>query len=80
SPGVATSSLKDVAVNGWVEAEGTLNADGSLSASVVRILPGMPGPGRRGGFGGRGGPRGAPGGGAPGGAPASTPAPSGTSG
>jgi hypothetical protein len=77
SPKAASSSLSDVTVGGWVEAEGTLNADGSLAATIVRIMPGPGGPGGNGGShppfgGGFGGPRG----GGPGSGPKATPAPS----
>jgi len=65
SPKAASSSLSDVTVGAWVEAEGTLNSDGSLAATIVRILPGPGGPGGNGGShppfgGGFGGPRGGP--------------------
>jgi hypothetical protein len=59
--GVATASLADVAVGNRIAAQGTLNADGSLNATVVQtIAAGQPGSGggRRGfggGAGGRGG-------------------------
>lgn len=83
--GVTSPTLADVAVGAVVMASGTKNADGSLTATVVRSRtagqdggPGMGGWGR-GGHGGRGGP------GwdmpdAPGAAPSSTPSGSGTNG
>jgi hypothetical protein len=51
--GKTTASLSDIAVNAIVMAEGTKNADGTFSATVVRALtPGAGfGPGMRGGHG-----------------------------
>ena len=37
--GVTSAALKDVAVGAWVNAQGTRNADGSLSATAVRAMP-----------------------------------------
>ena len=61
--GKAAASLADVAVDGWIVAQGALNADGSLQATSVRLLPGA----RAGGNGlpkghgfGNGQPKGAP--------------------
>jgi hypothetical protein len=59
--GVAAASLADVAVGSRIAAQGTLNADGSLNATIVQtVTAGQPGigGGRRGfggGAGGRGG-------------------------
>jgi hypothetical protein len=59
--GVAAASLADVAVGNRIAAQGTLNADGSLDATIVQtVTAGQPGigGGRRGfggGAGGRGG-------------------------
>ncbi len=52
--GKTTASLSDIAVGAIVMAEGTPNADGSFTATVVRAFPaGSPGfgPGMRGGHG-----------------------------
>jgi hypothetical protein len=83
--GNASASLADVAVGNLVDAEGTLNADGSLNATAVQF--GAPGQGEGRPFGGPGRGRG-PNGGKPGipGNPANpvnpgtTPAPSSTAG
>jgi len=39
--GNASASLNDVTVDGWIAAEGALNADGSLKATTVRLFPGV---------------------------------------
>jgi hypothetical protein len=61
--GVAAASLADVAVGNRIAAQGTLNADGSLNATVVQTVsagqPGIGG-GRRGFGGGEGGRGGLP--------------------
>jgi len=69
--GLATASLADIAVGARIAAQGTLNADGSLNATLVQAVTiGGPGSGGgRGGFGGgsgRGSGRGLP-------APSATP-------
>jgi hypothetical protein len=63
--GVAAASLADIAVGARIAAQGTLNADGSLNATLVQTVTiGQPGSGGgRGGFGGgsgRGSGRGLP--------------------
>ncbi len=75
-PGVSSPTLANVAVGDVVVAQGTMNADGSLSASVVRAgAAGTFGPGGHGGFGPMMGGRGMRGwGGAPG--PGATTSPS----
>ncbi len=53
--GVSSPTLASVAVGDRIMAEGTLNADGSLTATMVQAGPaGQPGFGGGGGFGGRG--------------------------
>ena len=61
--GKTTASLSDIAVNAIVMAEGTKNADGTFSATVVRAFtPGVGfGPGMRGGHGWMPGSHGTPG-------------------
>ena len=61
--GKTTASLSDIAVNAIVMAEGTKNADGTFSATVVRAFtPGAGfGPGMRGGHGWMPGSHGTPG-------------------
>jgi ABC-type Fe3+-hydroxamate transport system substrate-binding protein len=53
--GVASPTLADVAVGNGIAAVGTLNPDGSLNATAVQAaaggVPGLGGPGRRGGGG-----------------------------
>ena len=67
--GKAAASLADVAVDGWIVAQGALNADGSLQATSVRLLPGVK-------AGGNGLPKGHGfGNGQPKGAPKASPAP-----
>ena len=61
--GKAAASLADVAVDGWIVAQGALNADGSLQATSVRLLPGAKAAGNRvpkGQGSGNGQPKGAP--------------------
>jgi hypothetical protein len=69
--GKTTASLSDIVVNAIVMAEGTKNADGTFSATVVRAFtPGVGfGPGMRGGHGWMPGSHGTPGA-----QPAATPA------
>jgi hypothetical protein len=53
--GVASPTLADVAVGYRVQAQGTLNTDGSLTATAVSASPAdQPGFGPGGGFGGSG--------------------------
>ena len=47
-PGTSSATLADIAVGATIEAQGTSNADGSLNAGSVRVLPvGQPGRGPR---------------------------------
>jgi hypothetical protein len=39
--GKAAAGLGDVAVDGWIASQGALNADGSLHATAVHLLPGL---------------------------------------
>ena len=53
--GTSSPTLSDVPVGATIQAEGTRNADGSLTATLVRVLPaGQPGRGPEGGWGMRG--------------------------
>ncbi len=53
--GTSSPTIADVTVGATIEAQGTRNADGSLTASVVRVLPaGQLGRGPMGGWGMRG--------------------------
>ena len=70
-----TPSLDDIAVGDRVGAQGTLNTDGSITATIVAEGSLKGGPDGFGGKGGRGGHRG-PGAGADGANPNATPAPS----
>jgi hypothetical protein len=55
-PGVSNATLANVTVGATIAASGTRNADGSLNATVVRVLPAGPsGAGPMGGRGMRGG-------------------------